>query len=299
VRVDARDVRARVVAEGGNLGLTQRGRIEYWAGGGQINTDAVDNSAGVDMSDHEVNLKILVDLLVRSGVIKSRQERNRLLAEMTDEVSDLVLADNDQQGRAITLDGLRSAARYEAHVSFVEELVKAGIVNRKDDALPKRDELLASPARERGLPRPVLAVLLGHTKNWAFKALLATPVVDSAIARPFLDAYFPKRLRDGYAKHFEAHPLRREIIATCVVNYLVNHAGVGFLHQAMAATGADVGRVVEAYLEADREREGGAARAAVFGAGLPVEEEHARLLAIEDGIAEAVAAKLGGKTGRT
>jgi glutamate dehydrogenase len=298
VRVDARDVRARVVAEGGNLGLTQRARVEYWAGGGLINTDAVDNSGGVDMSDHEVNLKILLDLLVRSGVIKSRQERNRLLAEMTDEVSNLVLVDNAQQARAITLDGLRSAARYEEHVSLLEDLVKAGIVSRKDDALPKREELLASPARDRGLPRPVLAVLLGHTKNWAFKALLATPVVDSATARPFLDAYFPKRLREGYAKHFEAHPLRREIIATCVVNHLINHAGVGFLHRAMAATGAEVGPVVEAYLEADREKGGASARAAAFGAGLPVREEHARLLEIEEGIAQAVSARLSDRKGR-
>jgi glutamate dehydrogenase len=298
VRVDARSVRARVVAEGGNLGLTQRARIEYWAGGGLINTDAVDNSGGVDMSDHEVNLKILLDLLVRSGVIKSRQERNRLLAEMTDEVSNLVLVDNAQQARAITLDGLRSAAGYEAHISFLEDLVTAGIVNRVDDALPEREELLASPARDRGLPRPVLAVLLGHTKNWAFKALLATPVVDSASARPFLDAYFPKRLRAGYAKHFEAHPLRREIVATCVVNHLVNHAGVGFLHRTMAATAADLGKVVEAYLDVDREQDAAPARAAVLAAPVPIQEAHARLLQIEDGIAQAVVARLDDKKGR-
>ena len=296
VRVNASAVRARVIAEGGNLGLTQPGRIEYWTHGGLINTDAVDNSGGVDMSDHEVNLKILADLLVRSGVIRSRAERNHLLAEMTDEVSELVLADNAHQARALTLDGLRSAAAYDDHVAFLETLVSAGIVNRQDAALPTREELASGPGRERGLPRPVLAVLLGHTKNWAFRELLATPVVDGAAARPYLDAYFPRRLRDRHANHFESHPLRREIIATGVVNHLVNHAGISFLHRVMAATKADLGRVVGAYLEVDRGSDAPARRAAVFAAGTPVAAEHAALLEIENGIEAAVLARLTGVT---
>ena len=121
------------------------------------------------MSDHEVNIKILMDLLVKKGVVKDREERNRILAEMTEEVAALVLADNDNQARALTLDGLRSAARYEEFVAFIEDMVGAGVLNRADDAIPTRDELLASPQRERGLPRPLLAVLLGHTKMWAFE----------------------------------------------------------------------------------------------------------------------------------
>src|SRR6185503_1201131 len=134
VRVDGNEVRARVVAEGGNLGFTQRGRLEYWAAReGRVNTDAVDNSGGVDMSDHEVNIKILMDLLVKRGVIKGRQERNRILAEMTEEVAALVLADNENQAQALTLDGARSAARYEDFVALVEDMLGAGVLDRVDD----------------------------------------------------------------------------------------------------------------------------------------------------------------------
>jgi glutamate dehydrogenase len=296
VRVNACDVRARVIGEGGNLGFTQRARIEYWMLGGLINTDAIDNSGGVDMSDHEVNLKILLDHLVRTGVIRSRTERNALLGEMTDEVSELVLADNEQQARALTLAGLRSARRYDEYVAFIEELVAAGIVDRQDDALPSREELLASPARERGVPRPVLAVLLGHTKNRAYREVLASDaVVESPAAKPFLDRYFPKRLQNDYAAHFGAHALRREIIATGVVNYVINHAGPSFLHRVTAAAGADLGRVVLAYLDADRESHADALRQALLAAGRPVAEEHAGLLDIEDALEAAVMTILEGK----
>jgi len=262
-----------------------------------VNTDAIDNSGGVDMSDHEVNLKILVDLLVRAGAIKSRADRNRLLAEMTDEVSDLVLADNANQARALSLDTERSRAGYEPFVAWIEDLVAAGIVSRADDALPTREELLASPARDRGLPRPVLCVLLGHTKNWAFRELLKTPAVDGEAARPFLDAYFPARLRAQHAGSFEQHPLRREIIATTVVNYLVNHAGMGFLHRVMAATGADIGRVVTAYLYVDRQAGAQELRAALLAAGHPVEKELQALLQIEAAVEAEVVAALGGGKG--
>ena len=295
VRVDATDVRARVVAEGGNLGLTQRARIEYWTHGGLVNTDAIDNSGGVDMSDHEVNIKILLDLLVRSGVVKGREERNRLLAEMTDDVSELVLADNIFQARALTIDGLRSAARYEEHVTFVQDLVAAGIVSRRDDAVPTKDELLDGPARARGLPRPVLAVLMGHTKNWAFREVLGTPAVDGDAVRPLLVDYFPPLLRAQFADHFAAHPLRREIVATCLVNYVINHAGVAFFHRMAAATGADTGRIAAAYLQADRGAGADAVRTALLGSGKPMAEMHAGLLQIEDALETGVVAILEGR----
>jgi glutamate dehydrogenase len=300
VRVDATEVRARVIAEGGNLGLTQRARLEYWQKGGLINTDAIDNSAGVDMSDHEVNLKIFLDVLVREGVLKSRKERNQLLREMTDEVSELVLKDNRYQALALTLDGLRggggqSGSSYEDQVAFVQELIAAGIVNRNDDAVPTRDELLANPAKERGLPRPLLAVVLGHTKNWARMCALRTPLVDSESARPFLDRYFPQRLRDTFAEHFPKHQLRREIIATATVNYLINHAGVSFISRMMNATKRDIGEVVAAYLDADRESGAAEARAAIRDAGLPAQEEYAALVEIERALDEATRAILQGK----
>jgi glutamate dehydrogenase len=252
VRVDGKDVRARVVAEGGNLGFTQRGRLEYWSRGGRINTDAVDNSGGVDMSDHEVNIKILMDILVKRGVIQGRAQRNSILMEMTEEVAELVLADNRNQALALTLDGLRSVSRYEEFVAFVEDLVGAGVLNRADDAVPTREELLASPHRGRGLPRPLLAVLLGHTKMYAFEMVMETSFPESEAGRPFLVEYFPQRLQRDFAEHFDAHPLRREIVATAAVNHVINCAGVTFLSRMMAGGKFGIGDVIAAYCEVDR-----------------------------------------------
>ncbi len=291
VRVDGRDLRARVVGEGGNLGFTQKGRLEYWQRGGLVNTDAVDNSGGVDMSDHEVNIKILMDLLVKRGAVKGREERNRILAEMTEEVADLVLADNRNQALALSLDGLRSAARYEEFVQLIEDMAGAGVLNRLDDAIPTRDELLVSPERKRGLPRPLLCLLLGHTKMFTFEMVMESEFPDSAAGRPFLDGYFPKRLQ-VFAEHFEGHALRREIVATAAVNHLVNSAGVSFLSRLMASTKEGIGEVVAAYLEADRES-GAEKREAILAAGQPASAEQDALLALEETLEVSVRSRLG------
>ena len=290
VRVNGRELRCRVVGEGGNLGFTQRGRLEYWAGGGLINTDAVDNSGGVDTSDHEVNIKILMDRLVKKGVVNGRDERNRILAEMTNEVAELVLADNESQALCLSLDGLRSAERYEDFVRLIEDMLGAGILNRSDDAIPVKDELLGSSERKRGLPRPLLCVLLGHSKNFAFQMLMETDFADGPVGRPFLDAYFPKRLREAYAEHFPEHRLRREIIATGAVNSLINNAGIEFLSRTMAATKADIGQVVTAYLEADREAGAREKRARVAGSDARAEQQ--ALLEIEAALEAATRKKL-------
>jgi glutamate dehydrogenase len=295
VRVDGRDVRARVVAEGGNLGFTQAGRVEYWAQGGRLNTDAVDNSGGVDLSDHEVNIKILLDLLVKKGAVKNRAERSAILAGMTEEVAGLVLLDNANQAHALTLDALRSAARYEELVDFTESLISSGVLSRPDNAIPTRQELLESPTRDRGLPRPMLAVLLGHTKMWAFQAVLETDFADLGAGRPFLDAYFPARLQP-FAAQFAEHPLRREIIGTVAVNHVINEAGVTFLSRMMAATKKPIGDVVAAYLEIDRAVDAPALRDRVEGAGLEAGAENALLIDIENALETMVRERL--TTGR-
>jgi glutamate dehydrogenase len=287
VRVDGCELRARVVAEGGNLGFTQPGRLEYWNHGGLLNTDAVDNSGGVDMSDHEVNIKILLDLLVRNGIVKGRAERNRLLSAMTDEVSELVLADNANQALALTLDGLRSARDYRAFVGLVEELVVTGVMSRADDAVPPREDLLASPARARGLPRPLLCVMLGHVKNWAAARVMRSPLPDAEIAQPFLVSYFPTQMRQTYRQHFHLHPLRREIVATGVVNHVINRAGVSFLYRMINLSAREVGDVFDAYLRAERDARAEEARAHVQAAGLPVAQEHEQLVQIEDALEKA------------
>ncbi|HET7747569.1 MAG TPA: NAD-glutamate dehydrogenase domain-containing protein [Vicinamibacteria bacterium] len=297
VRVEGKDVRARVVAEGGNLGLTQRGRLEYAGRGGLINTDAIDNSGGVDMSDHEVNIKILLDILVKRGVIASRAERDRILMEMTEEVAGLVLADNENQARALTLDQARSAARYEDFVALIEDMVGAGVLNRADEAIPTRDELLASPQRERGLPRPLLAVLLGHTKMFAFEMAMETPFPDGPSGRPFLEAYFPRRIRESFAQHLDQHTLRREIIATAAVNHVVNNAGITFLSRLMALGRGGPGEILAAYLDAERSSGAHELRDRIQARALPAEQEHRALLDLERGLETLTVAALEGRAG--
>jgi glutamate dehydrogenase len=296
VRVDGSKVRARVIGEGGNLGLTQRGRLEYANAGGLLNTDAVDNSGGVDMSDHEVNIKILMNHLVKKGVVKGGAERNRILMEMTDEVADLVLADNENQARAITLDSMRSIPRYEEFANLIDDMVGAGVLNREDDAIPTRAEMLASPWRERGLPRPLLAVLLGHTKMWAFQMVMETTFPESVAGEPFLEGYFPRRLRESFGPHLKEHALRREIVATTAVNHLINNAGITFIARLTASSKAGIGEVVAAYLQVDRAAEAPALRERLQAKGLSAEAEHRALLEVEDAL-EAAARKVleGGK----
>ena len=292
VRVDARDVRARVVAEGGNLGFTQRGRLEYAAGGGLLNTDAVDNSGGVDMSDHEVNIKILLDLLVKKGALAGREDRNKLLAEMTEEVAELVLADNRNQACAITLDARRSVGRYEEFAALVDELVGQGILSREDDAVPTRAELLPGRHAGRGFPRPLLAVMLGQVKRWAYDLLLDGPFPDAPEAQAFLVGYFPRRLQQEFAGALPEHTLRREIVATVAVNHVINNAGVSFLYRMMGESGAPIDRVVATYVAVEKEAGAAAVRARILSSGLAAEAEAAALLELEDSLESLAASQL-------
>jgi len=295
VRIDATELRARVMAEGGNLGLTQRARLEYWANGGLCNTDAVDNSGGVDTSDHEVNIKILLDALIKKGVVRDREERNQILTEMTDEVAELVLADNASQALALTLDGLRSSRRYEEFVALVKDLSTKGILSRQDEAVPSQAELLESPTRDRGLPRPLLAVLLGYTKMSAFAQLLETDLPDRPSAHALLAGYFPRRLREGFAEHLPVHRLRREIVATVAVNHVVNRAGITFLGRMLALSGRPLEDVVDAYVEVDRDAGAEELRSALREKCMPAQEEQQLLLSIEESVEASVRDVLAGR----
>ncbi len=164
-----------------------------------------------------------------------------------------------------------------------------------DDDVPTRDELLSGASRDRGLPRPLLCVVMGHVKNWAFSKALESGLPDNPANGWFLDTYFPRRLQAGFQPHFTKHPLRREIIATAAVNYLVNKAGVRFIPAAMAATGQDVGAVMQAYLDVDREAGGQSARDQVLASGLSPEQEYAALVEIETALARAARARLEGR----
>jgi glutamate dehydrogenase len=246
VRVDASEVRAKIVSEGGNLGFTQKARLELAKNGVLLNTDAIDNSGGVDMSDHEVNIKILMGILLKAGVLKNTEARNVLLAEMTEEVADLCLADNDNQALAVTLDVARSKTALDEYLDCIDELVATGYVSTIDDSIPARD-VLRRDCASTGLFRPLLSVLLSETKRSLFDAVLASSFPDSAEGSALLASYFPVRLQKEYSQHFAAHPLKREIIGTVAVNHIVNTAGIAFVHHATKKSGKDVGAVFAAF----------------------------------------------------
>jgi glutamate dehydrogenase len=284
VRVNAQDLRARVVGEGGNLGFTQKARLEYWMHGGLINTDALDNSGGVDTSDHEVNLKILLDLLVKKRIVKSKEERTRILLKMADEVADLVLEDNRSQSRALSLDELRSTAEYEEFVHLIDAMKACGILNPRDPHIPEAAVLMSSDQKHRGLPRPLLADLLGYSKMWGYEKILHGHLPDSDVARSFLDGYFPKRMMKDFQAYFTEHPLRREIIATAAINYVVNNAGIALLPRLYIGSKVDLSAGIERYLIADRKIDGCARRQRVLDSGLSSDAEHKALLEVEDSI---------------
>ena len=246
VRVDGRELRARVVGEGGNLGLTQRGRIEYATAGGRINTDAIDNSAGVDCSDHEVNIKILLGAAVEQGTM-SGDERDTLLAAAADEVCDLVLYDNYLQAQILSQEQETAASRVEAHEMLLHELELEGLLNRELEALPTGEQLAERQRQGRGLTRPELAVLLAYAKRSLYPKVLASAIPDDSALDSVLRSYFPRRIVDGTGELYREHRLRREIIATFVTNDVVNSLGIAWAWQMMAETGAEAAEVVRAY----------------------------------------------------
>jgi glutamate dehydrogenase len=249
LRVDGRELRCKVVAEGGNLGLTHLGRIEYALGGGRVNTDAIDNSAGVDCSDHEVNIKILLDAVVRDGELTVKQ-RNRQLADMTDEVAALVLRDNVFQTQSLSVAGRVAPQLLEQQARFIHALERAGRLNRAIEYLPADDELAERKAARLGLTAPERAVLLAYSKMQIYDELLAGDVPEEPTIGTALERYFPLPLRKRFARHLKAHPLRREIIATHVTNSMVNRVGSTFVHRMHEETGAGTAEVVRAYLVA-------------------------------------------------
>ena len=252
VRVNARELRCAVIGEGGNLGMTQAARVEYALAGGRLNTDALDNSAGVDMSDHEVNLKILLAPAVESGRL-SQEERNQLLVDLTDEVSLLVLQDNIEQSLAVSLDELRSREALADFSGFIATLERDRALDRRSEGIPGVDELQERMKTGVGLTRPTLAVLLAHAKLRTQADLLASDLPDEGGARDCLVEYFPPRAIEGVGDDvLDAHRLRREIVSAQLANRLVNMMGATFLERISRDIGTDRGTAAGAWFVADR-----------------------------------------------
>jgi glutamate dehydrogenase len=247
VRVNGRELRCKVFAEGGNLGCTQLGRVEFARAGGRINTDAIDNSGGVDTSDHEVNIKILLGLAVAEGELTVKQ-RNALLAGMTDDVAALVLRDNYFQTQVLSVTGGIAMHLLDAQQRFIQYLEKAGRISRLIEFLPSDEEFAERRAAGEGLASPERAVLLAFAKIWLYDELVASPLPDDSWVASTLERYFPKALRERFAGHMARHPLKREIIATHVTNSMLNRVGSTFVHRLMETTGAKPHEIVRAFL---------------------------------------------------
>ena len=249
-RVSAGQLKVKVVGEGANLGLTQAGRVEFALAGGRINTDAVDNSAGVDSSDHEVNIKILTGMAEREGKL-TRKRRDPLLASMTDEVAEKVLAHNYDQTLAISLMRMDAAGELDAYARYMLELESDGRLERAVEGLPDPLAISERAKAGLGLMRPELAVVMAYAKNDAFAQVIAGQAPDDPAFEDVLEGYFPGPLR-RYEAQMRRHRLRREIIATVLVNDLINRAGATFPSRLHASTGCNRSALIVAFAAAKR-----------------------------------------------
>jgi glutamate dehydrogenase len=246
VRIDGTELNCKVIGEGGNLGFSQLGRIEFALRGGRLNTDFIDNSAGVNTSDVEVNLKILLNGAMSAGEI-TRAGRDRLLVQMTDEVASLVLRNNYLQGQAISTGEFHSKERLSENASVIRALERSGDLNRTLEFLPSDEEIADRRKAGEGLTRPELAIVLAYGKIWLYKALINSNVPEDPYLSSELNRYFPDPVQRRFAARLKRHRLRREIIATAITNSLINRMGPVFPVRAQEDTGAAPAAIARAY----------------------------------------------------
>lgn len=247
IRLNGRQLRARVIGEGGNLGLTQPGRVEAALAGVRVNTDAIDNSAGVDCSDHEVNIKILLDRVVAAGDLAVDQ-RNELLASMTDDVARLVLRDNYEQNVLLGNARQQSRTMLTVHQRFIRALQVRGALDRELEYLPNDATLAARADSGLGLTSPEFSVLVAYAKLTLTDDIGGTSLPDDPWLDRILHSYFPTQISHKYAQQLAAHPLRRQIITTCLVNDMVNRGGITFAFRTQEETSASADQVARAYI---------------------------------------------------
>lgn len=249
LRVDGKDLRFKVIGEGGNLGVTQLGRVEFNLNGGKSNTDFIDNAAGVDCSDHEVNIKILLNGVINSGDMTAKQ-RNALLEEMTESVGDLVLDNNYRQTGAISIAEREALKRNSEYRRLIQSMEASGKLNRELEFLPSDEVMVERWASGKGLTRPELSVLISYAKSQMKEALVDTDVPDNEYMARAVETAFPERLRTQYHDLIHGHRLRREIISTQVANDMVNSMGITFVDRISQSTGANFGDIAKAYVTA-------------------------------------------------
>jgi glutamate dehydrogenase len=249
LRINGCDLQAKVVGEGGNLGLTQLGRIEFAAHGGRINTDAVDNAGGVDCSDNEVNIKILLNNLVQNGDLTVKQ-RNQLLYDMTDDVGDIVIEDCYRQTHSLSITTMRGVNQLKEQVRFIHELERSGKLDRALEFIPNDDEISERLSKGQGLTRPELSVLLAYSKMVLKEDLVCPEITDNPYHNRLLLEAFPPQLQEKYQEQMQQHPLRAEIIATKLANNIGNDMGFNFVNRMFEETGATVSEIANCYVMA-------------------------------------------------
>lgn len=287
VRVDMSEIQAAVIGEGANLGVTQPARIEFSRRGGRINTDAIDNSAGVNMSDYEVNIKILLKQLLDTRILGSMEERNAVLEAATDEVSLLVLSNNRGQHRLLSLDALRSQKAFGLFTKMIQHYVNQGFLDAKTEQLPEIPELESWGKAGEALPRPIIAILQAYTKMSVYQHLMDSPVLDDPYLNSVYERYFPQSIRDKAGSPMPDHRLKRNIIGTVLTNRIVNQAGSAFFFHINQLTGQPIDKIAEAYLVIDGALLGESFRAEVFNTpGASQQDKHLVLLAFEEVVAE-------------
>lgn len=250
IRVDATELSTRVVAEGGNLGLTQLARIEYSLQGGIVNTDFIDNSAGVDCSDHEVNIKILLNRMISEGKM-SVEQRNKLLEKMTDEVAELVLMDNYEQTQMLSLEAFVVQQTMDLFRHYINDMEKMGRIDRALEYLPDEKAMLERKATNRPLTRPELAILLSYCKMYLKQDILASQVPEDPYFDKYLLTAFPKPLCEKYLPELKEHSLRREIVATQLSKNITDRMGVNFIERLQRETGATTAFIIRAFCIAE------------------------------------------------
>lgn len=249
IRIDAPEVKAKVIGEGGNLGVTQLGRIEYSLNGGIVYTDFIDNSAGVDCSDHEVNIKILLNKLVIDKQM-TLNKRNKLLEAMTNEVIELVLRDNYEQTQILSLEASVALQTMDLFTRYMQELEKSGRLNRKLEFLPNNKILLERKANGQGLTRPEIAILISYCKLYLKQSILLTNIPEVPYFTHYLLLAFPPLLQKKYLQAMKEHPLKREIIATQIAKQMTDHMGINFVERLHRETGAPIAFIIRAYFVA-------------------------------------------------
>ena len=250
VRVNANDIQAKVIVEGANLGCSQKARIEFNQLGGKINTDAIDNSAGVNMSDMEVNLKILMQILRRENILKSNDDRNKTLRMITEKISQLCLENNQHQHRLISMDQLRSKSTFHIYKSLIGSLIYKNNMHSNREHVTEKD-LIRYESQSKGVPRPILATVQAFVKMEAFTEICQSPLLDHEFFEPFYIQYFPKEIIKLSNEIVFTHPLKKEILATILTNEMVNNGGCSFIHELQETTGAPIDIIMEHYMVYD------------------------------------------------